>query len=102
MVGATASAKKLLERSAKALQEAEPPLLGDDDGPSLSDIVSTLVASASALNEDQAAAWARACSDITLDRGLAIQALDLGILPALPRFLQRFTDQPQQAGPCNS
>ena len=95
-----ARGQKLLDKMGRLLREVN---LLDDEGeesaPStLPEIVGALVATTEPthyeFNESQCDAWARCSSDLTTDRSLAVEALRLGILPALSRFLQRYKSSP--------
>ena len=97
------SGQKLLDKLGRSLRDCN--LIEDEaENPtdhSLNDIVRTLIATTEPqhyeFNETQADSWARCLSDLTLDRSFAVKALQLNILPAIPRFLQRYKSSQESA-----
>lgn len=94
--------KKLLERASKGLREAGLLQPSDAETSTVPEVVRALIATAGSsqaetLNETQIKAWAAAVGDLASDRTLAVEALQLGILPAMPQFLQRYKGSSTQA-----
>jgi hypothetical protein len=95
-----AKASKCLAQCKGLLSEVGLSAEGDNATPaSVAKVVRTLLASVdpghAELTEGQIDNWARCISDLTLDRSLAVEALRLGVLPALPRFLDRYKNKHQ-------
>jgi hypothetical protein len=85
---------KLLEKCMKMLKDCNLVTEECDDSVSLPAVVKILIStideSHSEFTMAQCDSWARCASDLTLDKGLAVEALKLGILSAISRFLQRY------------
>lgn len=97
-----ARGQKLLDKLGRSLRDCN--LIEDEsENPTvtLNDIVRALITTTEThhyeFNETQTDSWARCLSDLTLDPSLAFQALKLGILPAIPRFLQRYKSSQESA-----
>lgn len=99
---AAARGQKLLDKCGRLLRDCN---LIEDESESvtatLPELVRALIATTEPghyeFNETQCDAWARCISDLTLDRSIAVEALRLGILPALPRFLKRYKSSHEAA-----
>ena len=100
------TAPQLLEQCAGLLREcgllsAAQHADGSAAPASLSHIVDCLITSTAPehaeLDSAQVGAWARCLSDLTQLNELAEQALQQGVLPALPRYLQRYKSNPPPA-----
>ncbi len=87
-------AQKLLDKCQRMLRDCNLIEGESESAATLSEVVKALVSATDPthyeFNETQTDTWARAISDLTLDRNLAVEALKLGILPSLPRYLQRY------------
>jgi hypothetical protein len=86
---------KLLDKCGKRLREC---FLLQSSTNTLQEVIHVLLETSSEshapLDETQISSWARCCSDLAFDRDLAIEALKLGVLPALVRYLVRYKSSP--------
>eukprot|EP00955_Chlamydomonas_euryale_P027208 286944-Chlamydomonas_euryale.AAC.5 len=96
----SSKAQKQLEKCRAQLADVGIPKSGEVSGPlTVSVLVKTLLSAVdpahATMVDDQINAWARCVSDLTLDRTLAVEALKVGLLPALPRFLELYKNNRQ-------